>query len=296
MPRYSFVVACLGILALSAPNHVNGQTPATAALRTEIQQVVRAYIDAHNRADVPNIVEMYSREAGVTSVGDGDIYRGWDRIREYYDEAVGLEGKLRISIGSIDVTPLGPGYALALTSYTVTVNVQGLEVQQRGAMTLVFQKTGSEWKVIHDHTSTKQEEGMAKAGGGQGAAAPAAIPAAPAAAPTTVPIAAGRASEVQVGNYLYHTFSLPPSLCEITGRVEGIAGGNKDFEAFIMDDDNLRNWAAGLSARAHWQSGRVTVATIDAQVEGPGTFYLVVSNVFSDFTPKTVQVWAQAEC
>lgn len=52
---------------------------------------------------------MYSRQPGVTSVGDGQIMRGWDRIREAFDQLVGTQGKFKIDIGSIDVVPLGPG-------------------------------------------------------------------------------------------------------------------------------------------------------------------------------------------
>src|SRR6266849_9934850 len=108
--------------------------------RTEIQQSIRTYIDAHNRSDAATIAEMYSKQPGVTSVGDGQIMRGWDRIREAFDQLVGTEGKFKISIGSIDVVPLGANYALALTTYTITLGTGVQETQQRGAMTLVFQK------------------------------------------------------------------------------------------------------------------------------------------------------------
>ena len=56
------------IVALSA---LQAQVPATPAAtqRAEIQQAVRAYIDAHNRSDAATIADMYSRQPGVTSVG-----------------------------------------------------------------------------------------------------------------------------------------------------------------------------------------------------------------------------------
>lgn len=282
------------------PSATWAQAGPTATLRTEIQQAVRVYIEAYNKADVAAVVEIYSRQPGVTSVGDGDITRGWDRIREAFDQLIGTEGKYKISIGSIDVTPLGPGYALALTSYTIALNIQGQEVQQRGAMTLVLQKQEGEWKVIHDHTSTKAEEGAA-APGGQGAApAPAPAPRAPvqaAAAQAPLAIADGQAVEVANASYVDYRFDLPAATCVVAGRIVGVSGGSKDFEAYILDDDNFRNWTAGGQAQAHWQSGRVVVASIPSvPVQGPGRFHLVVSNAWSILTPKTVQAQATVQC
>src|SRR3989454_1879629 len=136
MLRTSFVGALVTNTVLcSALLHAQA-TPASIQ-RTEIQQAVRAYIDAHNRSDVATIAEMYSREPGVTSVGDGQIMRGWDRIREEFDKLVGSEGKFKISIGSIDVVPLGANNEIALTTYTITLGSGPQETQQRGAMTLV---------------------------------------------------------------------------------------------------------------------------------------------------------------
>ena len=295
----------LGWAALAAafwPNVSLGQAAAPATLRQEVQQVVRAYVEGHNKGDVGTVIEMYSRQPGVTSVGDGEITRGWDRIREAFDQLIGTEGKYRISIGSIDVMPLGPGHALALTSYTITLNVQGQEVQQRGAMTLVLQKEQGDWKVIHDHTSTKTEESQAP--GGQAAVPPAASAPRPAAQPVAAPvtpapvaIADGRATEVANASYVDYPFDLPTAVCVVTGRVVGVSGGNKDFEAYIFDDDNFRNWSAGGQAQTYWQSGRVVVASITSvPLTGPGRFHLVISNVWSVLTPKSVQAQAAAQC
>ncbi len=79
-------------------------------------------------------------------------------------------------------------------------------------------------------------------------------------------------------------------------RVLGLAGGSKDFQAFLMDDDNFRNWETSHKARAYWQTEKVAAATIEARISGPGKVHLVISNVFSLFTGKTVAVQAQAEC
>jgi uncharacterized protein (TIGR02246 family) len=279
---------------------VRAQATPASVQRTEIQQVVRAYIDAHNKSDAATIADMYSREAGVTSVGDGQIMRGWDRIREAFDQLVGTEGKFRISIGSIDVVPMGSTYALALTNYTITLGTGAQETQQRGAMTLVFQKIQGEWKVIHDHTSTQTPTPDAAAVSAAPAQSPTTNQVQAAAAPprgTRVTITDVQAVAIKAQGFVHYTFQLPAATCAVSGRISGISGGNKDFEAYIMDDDNFRNWSAGVSgARALWQSGRVVVTSIDATIAGPGAFHLVISNTWSIATDKTVQVQAAAQC
>ncbi len=310
MSRIVVLVLAL-TLAVSGPPSLAAQQPSAASVRTEIQQAVRAYVDAINKADAATLVEMYSREAGVTSVGDGQITRGWDAIRSTADSIAGAEGKYKVATGSIDVSPLGTGYALALTSTILTVKSGDQEVQLRGAMTLLFKKIGAEWKIIHDHTSTVTPT-SASGGGGAAPAAPAPAPrptpperaaAAPQAAaptppqPTRTAIAESEAAIVQPGQFLYYPFSIPPSTtCAVTGRIVGLAGGNKDFQALVLDENNFLNWKTSHQAQAYWQSGQVAATNIGVRLSGPATYYLVISNVFSPVTAKTVKVQAQAEC
>ncbi len=166
-------------------------------------------------------------------------------------------------------------------------------------MTLVFQKVQREWKIIHDHTSTQTEQPNATVSAAPNPAAPPNQPQAePASAATTrIPVADGQAVIVKAQSFVHYDFQLPAATCSISGRIVGVSGGNKDFEAFIMDDDNFVNFSAGVSgARVNWQSGRVVVAPIDVSIAGPGVYHLVVSNSWSLATDKTVQAQAVAQC
>ncbi len=306
----TIVLVSAAMLVVGGPRCLTAQQPTAATVRTELQQAVRAYVDAFNRADVATLVEMYSREAGVTSVGDGQIMRGWDAIRSAYDSIAGAEGKYKVSTGSIDIVPLGPGYAMALTSTIITVKSGDQGTQLRGAMTLVFKKIGGEWKIIHDHTSTvTPTTAQGASPGGVSPAAPSAAPrpteraaaAAPAAAPA-VPqparygIAESEAAVVQEGGFIDYPFSVSSGTCAVTGRIVGLAGGNKDFQAFVMDENSFLNWKTNHQAQAYWQSGQVAATNIAVRLSGPATYYLVISNTFSPITPKTVKVQAFGEC
>ena len=101
-----------------------------------------------------------------------------------------------------------------------------------------------------------------------------------------------QAAVVQPGQFLYYQFSIPSTTCAVTGRIVGLAGGNKDFQALVMDENSFLNWKTNHQAQAYWQSGQVAATNIGVRLSGPATYYLVISNVFSPVTAKTVKVQA----
>jgi uncharacterized protein (TIGR02246 family) len=133
--------------------------PSPDVVRQEVQDFVRKYADAANKGDVTALMEMVSREQGVTSTSDGVISRGWEAIRAGNDAMVGKDGSYKFSIGSVDVRPLGASNALAVATMTATVAAEGQTAQQEGAMTLVLEKSKDGWKILHEHFSTKASDG-----------------------------------------------------------------------------------------------------------------------------------------
>jgi uncharacterized protein (TIGR02246 family) len=152
--RVASLFALLSLLvALSAP----AQTADN--LTTEVQKFVGLFVEANNKADAKAVMDMYSRKPGIISVDDGKLTQGWDAIRSETNEIVGHQGRYKISLGTIDVTPLGPAYALAVAPYTMSlVTEDGATFQIRGAMTLVLEKSSGRWQIIHDHTSSQPSE------------------------------------------------------------------------------------------------------------------------------------------
>lgn len=114
--------------------------------------------------------------------------------------------------------------------------------------------------------------------------------------PIFINIASSDVREISAGSYLDYKFNLPAGACALTGRIEGVSGGNRDFEAMVVDDDGYRNWQAGLAPQSYVASGRQVVWNLSAQAQGPGVFHLIVSNAFSTITTKVVTTTASATC
>jgi uncharacterized protein (TIGR02246 family) len=119
-----------------------------------VQDFVRAYIDAHNRADATALSDAMSHRPDVTSVGDGKITRGWEAIRAETDQVTGKQGTFRFDVGTMDVVPLGATHMLVVAPTTVTLATQQGQRQVSGAMTLVLEKGSDGWKILNEHYSS----------------------------------------------------------------------------------------------------------------------------------------------
>ena len=149
------ILALVGACSLVAAVPVAAQQPPD--IRAEAQTFVRQYVEAINRADAPAIMEMYARVPEVTSADNTDITRGWDAIRK--DAASLAQNRYRMELGTVDVVPLGPDHALAVAEVTYTFGTPQGSLRVRGVLTLVLQKIGDAWKVIHDHSSSQSPGG-----------------------------------------------------------------------------------------------------------------------------------------
>ena len=85
--------------------------------------------------------------------------------------------------------------------------------------------------------------------------------------------------------YKYIQFSSNGS--HVSGRFQAQGGSGNDIQVFIFDADGFENWKNHHSASTYYNSGKVTVGTIDAQL-GSGTYFLVFDNSFSLLSNKAI--------
>jgi len=157
--RWSMERALILIVGLACLAPSMAVAPRPDDVVTEVRKVVHAYVDANSRADVNVMMEMVSRTAGVVSIGDGKIARGWDAIRSEANKLVGFQDRYQILLGPVDVSGLGTRHALAVAPYTITLlTEEGAKVKVRGALTLVLEKTSGAWKIMHEHSSSAVDE------------------------------------------------------------------------------------------------------------------------------------------
>jgi hypothetical protein len=115
--------------------------------------------------------------------------------------------------------------------------------------------------------------------------------------PGSLTIVDAAAIDIRPSSYVSYPFSITdPRTCALAGHVLGLAGGNKDIEVILFDEDGFTNWKNRNSTRTIFNPGKATATTISAHLPGPGSYVLVFSNTFSAVTPKTVQARAALNC
>ena|SRR5947209_7903532 len=139
------------VLALSVGAIAAADSPPSP--RAEVEQLVRAYVEANNATDPAAVMDLMSRSPDVSSVTMGAVAHGLDAIRRETGTLAGMQGSHRMLLGSLEVIPLGTGYALVVAQVTFEFAAQGLNSDLHGALTLVVEKSSAKWKVLHEHVS-----------------------------------------------------------------------------------------------------------------------------------------------
>jgi len=96
---------------------------------------------------------------------------------------------------------------------------------------------------------------------------------------------------IQAGSYGQFDFTINDERpCLLTGRVVGLAGGRKDAEVFLLDDDGLTNWLNRTQGNYVFRSGRTSATTLKVALPGPGSYHMLLSNRFSVVSDKVMQM------
>jgi ketosteroid isomerase-like protein len=93
----------------------------------------------------------YAQESTTTFIAQGHAQHGFDWIRRNYEPAFG-PGAIRDSLRfeEVEARALGANYILATARYVLS---RGDSITSSGPFTLVLRRTGTTWRIIHDHTS-----------------------------------------------------------------------------------------------------------------------------------------------
>lgn len=91
---------------------------------------------------------------------------------------------------------------------------------------------------------------------------------------------------VEPGHYRYFPFTVGDR-ATVAGRFRAQGGSGNDIEVYILDEDGFENYRNGHRVQTYYNSGRVTVGTINVAL-GSGSYYLVFNNSFSTVSNKAV--------
>lgn len=103
-------------------------------------------------------------------------------------------------------------------------------------------------------------------------------------------------STYKIGPGSYHYFPLSlPDVCTIQGGFIAHAGLGDNIRAYVVDKEDFKLFQNDREFKTYYSSGKVESGTFDL-VLNPGEYYVVLSNTYSSFSTKTVQLQVSGFC
>jgi len=137
----------LALTACAAP------TVSTGDPATEIAATLARSANDWNRGDLDGFMSDYARDSLTGYVTGGHVLYGWQAMYDRYQAAYFAPGKSRdsLSFEEVRVRPLTMDLAFATARFQLH---RGDSLVASGPFTLVLQKRGTRWQILHDHTSS----------------------------------------------------------------------------------------------------------------------------------------------
>ncbi|HTI05674.1 MAG TPA: DUF4440 domain-containing protein [Gemmatimonadales bacterium] len=146
MRRASCVVLLSIAVACSAPKIPLGDPP------QEIAAMLQRSASDWNRGDLAGFMSDYAQDSLTSYMAAGHVQYGWQPLYDRYQKNYFAPGKSRDSLAfeELRVRVLTPDFAYATARFTL---LRRDSVVASGPFTLVLQKQGDRWRILHDHTS-----------------------------------------------------------------------------------------------------------------------------------------------
>jgi ketosteroid isomerase-like protein len=134
------------LVACSAPKIIPGDPQA------EITAMLERSARDWNRGDLAGFMSDYAPDSLTSYVSGRHVQYGWQPLYDRYRTTYFAPGKFRDSLGfaEVRVRPLTLDLALCTARFQLS---RGDSVTASGPFTLLLQKRGDRWLILHDHTS-----------------------------------------------------------------------------------------------------------------------------------------------
>jgi uncharacterized protein (TIGR02246 family) len=125
---------------------------AAATEEKEIEQVIAAVLEAYRTGDSATLARHYASEVTVIPGDYNATIEGWSKVEPLYRAAFSAFARLELLRDSTRIMQRGK---LAWASYQWRLaGARGQEmVQSQGHTTLILEKRGGKWVIVHNHTS-----------------------------------------------------------------------------------------------------------------------------------------------
>ena len=130
------------------------QTPAEAAQARAVREAFDSLVDGIRRADAEAVAKLYWNSPQLLIFNNnGTVTRTWEQANSNRESLYAKVSDVKLDVRDVRVKTLGPSGALVTCLWEQTQTADGQPEHATGRLTIVYQKVGAEWKIVHTHTS-----------------------------------------------------------------------------------------------------------------------------------------------
>ena len=126
-----------------------------AAIQTAVRSVLDEQVKDWNTGNIERFMRGYQSSPATRFASGGNITLGWQAVLERYQRTYSNKAAMgHLTFSEIDITVLADDAALVFGRW----HLKRDKDEPSGLFTLLFRKTDTGWKIVHDHTSATEKK------------------------------------------------------------------------------------------------------------------------------------------
>ena len=137
----------------ATPRTTARQTPDAAQARA-VREAFDSLVDGIRRADAEAVAALYWNSPQLLVFNNnGTVTKTWEQARSNRESLYSKVSDVKLDVRDVRVKTLGPSGAVVTCLWEQAQTAEGQPERATGRLTVVYQKIGAAWKIIHTHTS-----------------------------------------------------------------------------------------------------------------------------------------------
>lgn len=158
MKKFAFILLITATLSFAAFGQTSKAAKAAAAQAAANEKAVRAafedLLNGIRNSNVDGVTGVYWNSPKTLYYNsNGSVTLGWEQDRKNREARYPKISNVKLDVRNVNVMMLGSTGAVVACQWKQTQDYEGNSESASGRMTLVFQKVGKDWKIVHLHTS-----------------------------------------------------------------------------------------------------------------------------------------------
>ncbi|HST51003.1 MAG TPA: nuclear transport factor 2 family protein [Pyrinomonadaceae bacterium] len=130
------------------------RTTSQSSPESAVRDAFDSLVDGIRRADADAVMKLYLNSPQLSVFNNnGSVTRGWEQVRSNRQSLYAKVKDVKLDVRDVRVRMLGATAALVTCLWDQTQTADGQSEHATGRLTIVYQKIGADWKIVHTHTS-----------------------------------------------------------------------------------------------------------------------------------------------